>query len=154
MFNKDAKRAENNKNTVNKYNRNFKFNMPEFVINSFGMIKSITFEGASNIKHFISINANYAVDFAEFMFPYVAYYCGTNEIANKYIFFVPVAFSVIVFYIRAMLNRIGRGSKIPVPAKRFTIDNDGEIEVEKERISELIIYVSELEDYFEKKGMI
>ena len=41
----------------------------------------------------------------------------------------------------------------PVPVKRFTSESrDGEVSVEKSRLQEMIIYVSEVEDWLESSG--
>ena len=41
----------------------------------------------------------------------------------------------------------------PVPAKRFTSESkDGEVSIEKSRLQEMILYVSEVEDWLESSG--
>ena len=41
----------------------------------------------------------------------------------------------------------------PVPAKRFTTESgDGEVSIEKNRLQEMILYVSEVEDWLESSG--
>lgn len=62
---------------------------------------------------------------------------------------------VLIFYIEQFLNRIGKGSKIPVPIRRFTSEDEfGEISIENERLSELIIYINDVEDWLTKKGLL
>lgn len=41
----------------------------------------------------------------------------------------------------------------PIPAKRFTSESrDGEVSIEKNRLQEMILYVSEVEDWLESSG--
>lgn len=41
----------------------------------------------------------------------------------------------------------------PVPVKRFTSESkDGEVSIEKSRLQEMILYVSEVEDWLESSG--
>ena len=41
----------------------------------------------------------------------------------------------------------------PVPSKRFTSESrDGEVSIEKNRLQEMILYVSEVEDWLESSG--
>lgn len=47
------------------------------------------------------------------------------------------------------------GDDVPTPAERFTdVDEDGMVSVRNERIQELLLYVSEVEDYLERKGRL
>ena len=62
---------------------------------------------------------------------------------------------VLIYYIEQFLNRIGKGSNIPVPVERFTSEDEyGEISIENKRISELIIYVNDIENWLTKKGLL
>lgn len=59
------------------------------------------------------------------------------------------------YFIKQVANRMGKGSTVPIPSKRFTqVDADGEVSIPTERVQELILYVGDLEDWFEKHGMI
>ena len=56
---------------------------------------------------------------------------------------------------KAIGNRAGKGASIPMPSKRFTeVDGDGEVTVEQSRLTELILYTADLEDWFAKRGML
>ena len=46
-------------------------------------------------------------------------------------------------------------TEIPVPSERFTtVDKDGMVSVDKNRIQEMIVYVCEVEDYLSDMGYI
>lgn len=77
------------------------------------------------------------------------YYSAGGEI------FLPVLVGTVILYIRAVASRLNKGYMVPVPAKRFTeISEDGEVSVEVSRTQELILYVADLEDYLERKGLL
>ena len=94
-------------------------------------------------------------------FPYVCLFIGEYvcKVRNGFsiggeIFF-PLVIFIIICYVKKFLNRIGKGERIPVPESRFTVvSDDGEITMERERLEELMVYVSELEDYLENKGLL
>lgn len=94
-------------------------------------------------------------------FPYVCLFIGEYlcKIRNGVLIGGEIFFPLIVFiitcYVKKFLNRIGKGERIPVPESRFTIvSDDGEITMERERLEELMVYVSELEDYLENKSLL
>lgn len=70
--------------------------------------------------------------------------------------FIPVIIFMITYYIRQYANRIGKGEKIPIPERRFTEEGEepGEYTVETQRIEELILYMTDLEDWLERKGLM
>lgn len=69
--------------------------------------------------------------------------------------FFPICFCIIIYFVRSYANKIGKGITIPVPEKRFTeVDEDGEVSIENRRVQELILYLADLEDWFERKGML
>ena len=69
--------------------------------------------------------------------------------------FLPVFVFFIIYFSRMFLNKIGKGSNIPTPTKRFTEDiGDGEIVIESDRLQELIIYLYDLEEWMSKNNMM
>ena len=57
--------------------------------------------------------------------------------------------------LRSYANKIGKGTTIPVPDKRFTeVDDYGEVSIPNNRIQELILYLADLEDWLERKGLL
>lgn len=94
--------------------------------------------------------------------PYLMWYLGIYLYEQRGFFavggeiFIPLIIFIFTYYIRQYANRIGKGEKIPVPEKRFTEvgEEEGEYTVEKKRIEEMILYMSELEDWFQRKGLL
>ena len=113
------------------------------------------------IHYFVTNNLRNFARILSFILPYVMYVIGQNVCAErgKIAFggeiFVPILFCVITYYIRSYANKIGKGTTIPVPEKRFTeVDDDGEVSIPNNRIQELILYLADLEDWFERKGLL
>lgn len=113
------------------------------------------------IHYFVTNNLRNFARILSFILPYVMYVIGQNVCAErgKIVFggeiFVPILFCVITYYIRSYANKIGKGTTIPVPEKRFTeVDDDGEVSIRNSRVQELILYMADLEDWFERKGLL
>lgn len=70
--------------------------------------------------------------------------------------FIPLLVFIITYYTRQFANRIGKGERIPVPERRFTMEGeeDGEYTIETSRTEELILYVADLEDWLQRKGLL
>lgn len=113
------------------------------------------------IGYFITNNLRNFARILEFILPYIMYVIGQDVCAErgKIAFggelFVPIMFCAIIYYIRSYANKIGKGNTIPVPEKRFTeVDDDGEVSIPNNRIQELILYLADLEDWLERKGLL
>lgn len=94
--------------------------------------------------------------------PYFMWYIGIylyeqrGEFAVGGEIFVPLIVFIITYYIKQYANRLGKGERIPIPDKRFTElgEEDGEYTVETKRLEEMIIYMSNLEDWLQRKGLL
>lgn len=69
---------------------------------------------------------------------------------------IPIVACIIVYYFRSLANKYRKGNHIPVPEKRFTeVDEEtGEVNVRNDRVQELILYLADLEDWLERKGLL
>lgn len=113
------------------------------------------------IGYFITNNLRNFARILEFILPYIMYVIGQDVCAErgKIAFggelFIPIMFCAIIYYIRSYANKICKGNTIPVPEKRFTeVDDDGEVSIKNSRIQELILYLADLEDWLERKGLL
>lgn len=113
------------------------------------------------IDYFITSNLRNFAWLLNFILPYLMYLVGQNVYASRgYLgvggeLFIPIIFCVITYYLRSYANKIGKGTTIPVPDKRFTeVDDDGEVSIPNNRIQELILYLADLEDWLERKGLL
>lgn len=113
------------------------------------------------VDYFITSNLRNFAWLLNFILPYLMYIIGQNvctergKIAFGGELFIPIVFCVITYYLRSYANKIGKGTTIPVPNKRFTeVDDDGEVSIPNNRIQELILYLADLEDWLEHKGLL
>ena len=122
---------------------------------------AIVLDVVQAIYYFVTNNLRNFARILNFILPYIMYIIGQNVCAErgKIAFggelFIPILFCVITYYIRSYANKIGKGTTIPVPEKRFTeVDDDGEVSIRNSRIQELILYLADLEDWLERKGLL
>lgn len=125
------------------------------------IIIEITIDVVNNLTYFIKNNLIAFANILNLILPFLMYFCGQevalnrNTIAVGGEIFLPLLFIVLVFYIKSIANKIGKGMTLPLPEKRFTqVDDDGEVNIENKRLHELILYVADLEDWLERKGML
>ena len=78
---------------------------------------------------------------------------GAVEIGGEW--FVPLVLILITAMLRGYANKVGKGVDCPVPEERFTEElGDGEVVVSTERLQEMILYVDDVENYLERRGML
>jgi hypothetical protein len=117
------------------------------------VIKGISLFIANNLRNF----ANMLVLIAPYLMLFVgqAVYKERGYISAGGELFIPILLLIAVYIIRSFANKIGKGITIPVPSKRFTeVDEDGEVNIRHDRLQELILYIADLEDWLEKKGLL
>lgn len=87
---------------------------------------------------------------------YTMLYIGSGgDIHFGWPLLVPIGFVLVAGYLRWYGNRIGKGVTIPVPSKRFTeVDDDGMVSVDYDRTQELLLYIADLEDWLERRGIV
>ena len=125
------------------------------------LIVEITYESIINIGYFFESNLRNSVEIVEAMLPFITYFLGqTVAVDRGYIavggeILIPIVLLIICFYAKCITNKLGKGMTIPLPEKRFTnVDDDGEVSIENRRIQELILYLADLEDWLERKGLL
>ena len=116
-------------------------------------LREIAYYIKSNLRHFAKILA--------LVLPYVMYFIGqyVHNARGKMVvgseIIIPLVISFIIYFVQAYANKIGKGTSTPVPSKRFTeVSDDGEVSIDNARIQELILYIADLEDHFERKGLL
>ena len=127
----------------------------------FKIIWSIIVDLFCAFEYFIENNLRNFARMLNFILPYLMYIIGQNVCATRgYLgiggeLFIPIVFCVITYVLRSYANKIGKGTTIPVPDKRFTeVDDYGEVSIPNNRIQELILYLADLEDWLERKGLL
>ena len=129
--------------------------------NIFDIIIEVTFDALHSFTYFIKSNLITFANILNIMAPYTMYFVGQYVACNRGTIavgdeaLIPLLFIVFIYYLRSTANKIGKGMTIPVPDKRFTqVDEDGEVSIENNRLQELILYMADLEDWMEKRGML
>lgn len=127
----------------------------------FSIMGAIIVDVVRAVDYFITSNLRNFAWILNFILPYLMYIIGQNVCVERgYLgfggeLFIPVVFCVITYILRSYANKIGKGTIIPVPDKRFTeVDEYGEVSIPNNRIQELILYLADLEDWLERKGLL
>lgn len=124
------------------------------------MLVEITIDAFRSIIIFFEDNLMKFVNILSVLFPYAMLFYGqyigeTRGISVGWEILIPLVFAIVVYYLKSVANKIGKGITIPLPSKRFTeVDDDGEVSIENKRIQELLLYMADLEDWLEKKGLL
>lgn len=128
----------------------------------FNIVYDATVEAIAAIIMFITDNLMNIVRILNLILPYFMYVIGkaTLEARGDYTvggeIFIPIMVVIINYYLKSTANKLGKGITVPVPTKRFTEvdDENGEVSVENDRLHELLLYVADLEDWLERKGIL
>jgi hypothetical protein len=122
---------------------------------------AIIIDAVRAIDYFITNNLRNFAWILNFILPYLMYIVGQNVYATRGYpgvggeLLLPIIFYMITYVLRSYANKIGKGTTIPVPEKRFTeVDDYGEVSIPNNRIQELILYLADLEDWLERKGLL
>lgn len=112
-----------------------------------------------NVVYFVESNLRNFANLLNVLLPYAMLFIGQYAYEKRDGFiiggelFIPVIVYIVVYFIRSYANKIGKGTTIPVPQKRFTsVDDNDEVSIEHNRLQELLLYVADLEDWLERKG--
>lgn len=125
------------------------------------ILVEITADAACAVLYFIKSNLTVFATTLNLLLPYMMYFIGQyvslnrEQVAVGGEIFVPTVFVIIIYYLRSTANKLGKGITIPVPDKRFTeVDDEGEVSIANRRLQEMILYVADLEDWLERKGLL
>lgn len=78
-----------------------------------------------------------------------------NDFIVVALFIAAFAWSLSSLFLKGYADRIGRGDIVPAPVKRFTDkEEDGLVTVRQDRVQEMILYLADVEDWLERKGMM
>lgn len=125
------------------------------------IVGEIVSEAIAGVLLFIGNNLRNIANILNIVCPYVMYLLGQYAFGSRGEFnvgaelFIPLVFAVVIYLTRQFANKIGKGTTIPVPQKRFTsVDEDGEVSVNQNRLQELILYTADVEDWLERRGLL
>lgn len=126
------------------------------------ILVAITIDALYAFVYFIESNLVTFANILSLLLPYIMYFTGQHVgfMRNAHMsvggeIFIPLAVIVVNYYMRSTANRLGKGVTVPIPDKRFTnVSHDGEVTIENRRIQELLLYMADLEDWLERKGLL
>lgn len=122
----------------------------------FQILFEVTADILRNAVYFIKNNLVTFANLLNIILPFMMYVLGlydNNSATLKG--FIPIIFFLVIYYIKSMANKLGKGMTIPLPDKRFTeVDDEGEVTIENKRLQELLLYTADLEDWLERKGLL
>lgn len=112
------------------------------------LVESIIYAVACNLKNISSV--------INLVLPFICFYLGRYSLLNLLIVSIIILFGLFLSYFtKQFANKIGKGETCPVPTKRFTEKtDDGEVSIEVDRLQELTLYMADLEDWLESKGIV
>lgn len=114
-----------------------------------------------SVKYFVKTNLRVFAIVLNLILPYVMYFIG-QFVYKKFdclhigwYILIPIGFTIVIYLLKSIANKVGKGVTIPAPNERFTkVDDDGEVTVEVNRTPELLLYMADLEDWLERKGLL
>lgn len=123
----------------------------------FELVGAATRELLATIEYVVVSNLWAIAMLVDGMCPYVMYVLGqyrsihAGGLSWGIELVLPIVIAVVVFYYKAIANRLGKGDRFPVPAEPFTeVHDDGEVTVRQDRLQEMILYVADVEDWLER----
>lgn len=126
------------------------------------MFIEILYDMIFAVGYFIENNLKNFATLLSIMLPFVMLLIGQVVALKRGSFaigseiLIPPFIGVIIYFIRSFANKLGKGITVPIPKKRFTeVDNEtGEVNILNDRVQELILYVADLEDWLQRKGLL
>jgi len=115
----------------------------------------VTYDAFRNIGNFITNNMLNFANILNLLLPFAMYFVGKQEMSIDIWILFPIIPMILVYYAKNIANKIGKGITVPIPEKRFTeIGDEGEVSVENERLQEMLLYMADLEDWLQRKGLL
>ncbi len=119
------------------------------------ILVEVTYDAFHNIGEFISNNLLNFANILSVLLPFIMYFIGKNNFSIGPEIIISVIALILIYYAKNAANKIGKGITIPIPEKRFTeVDDEGEVSVENARLQEMLLYMADLEDWMQRKGLI
>lgn len=131
------------------------------VLRFFEIVWSIIMDVFAMVFMWLEDNLRNIAKLLNILLPFLMLYIGQAVYQERGKFavggeiLVPIFVGVIIYFFRSFANKIGKGMSIPTPSERFTEeDDDGEVTIPTSRIQELILYMNDLENWLERRGLL
>ena len=117
--------------------------------------KEILIDTYYTIIYVAEKNINNLSNMLLFCLPYIMYFLGKGKLEINRYMIIPIVMFLVIMFLKKYANKIGKGSTIPIPERRFTeVDEDGEVSVEVSRTQELLLWTADVEDWLHRKGLL
>lgn len=118
------------------------------------MIHSIFIDAINKLLYWLHSNLVNISNVLEFICPYIMVSLYINSRTGRFlVWLLPPFFWLVAYVLKEIANKTGKGLSIPKPIKRFTeVSEDGEITIPMDRVEELIVFMYDLEEWYERKG--
>lgn len=131
-----------------------------FVVRLFWVMVSILADVWHEVSFFVKTNMQNVGDILNIATPYIMWYVAIDlyDKRGKFAIGSEIFLPVFLLLLSAVLKRLAYAcnssrDRVPVYYKRFTaVDEEGEITVAEEDLQEMLIYLSDVEDYIVRKG--
>lgn len=128
--------------------------------NFFALCREVLREMWFVVAYTVERNVYVVAKLIEISTPYIMWYLTISLYEERGYFavggevFVPVALFFVCSVLKKLSNEKGQGYAIPVAKKRFTAEDDfGEVSISENDIHEIILYLNDVENYIEKRGL-
>lgn len=129
-------------------------------VRTFDLLKEMCAEVGYYVSYFLRTNLYAMGAMLELSTPYILWYIVVNEYERRGYFavggevFIPLFFFFVSSVLKRLANKSGKGNEIPVAKKRYTMEQEyGEVTILEEDIQEIILYLNDVENYIEKRGL-
>lgn len=128
-----------------------------------GAAKDTVKEGLSSVGTWFKDNTRYfsrlMILFGPVLFMAVGAAAVRMGLGNDFmvvlLFAIAILWPLFALFLKGYSDRIGKGDIAPIPMKRFTTkEEDGLVTVRQDRVQEMILYLADVEDWLERKGMM
>lgn len=123
------------------------------------LILEVIKEAWFNIKYTIEKNLYALGKVLELSTPYIMWYLVIQLYKERGYFaiggelFIPVLLFFVCGIIKKASNKKGKGYDVPVYSKRFTKEDGYEVTISEDDLQEVILYLNDVENYIEKRGL-
>lgn len=120
------------------------------------ILKKVFKELFAEAKFFVKRNIKFWVSMAFVLNPTIMMFlCEYEVVSFDFSVTMMLTIHAVLCLLKKGIEVCGLDNDIPVPNERFTeISEDGEVSVNYERLQEMLIYMADLEDYLEMKGLL
>lgn len=121
-------------------------------------MKRIARKVENKTRFFIKHMANPLGKLLTLMCPFIVILMHKGDYKSSKEFMYTLIIVLLTFAVAAVLRGLAEAcncsDNIPVPRKRYTVEKEGSVQVREDEVEEVILYMCDVEDYLERKGLL